>query len=291
MPEIAYVNGKFSPIGEAVVSVEDRGFQFGDGIYEVIAAYADEPFLLDRHLARMRRSADAIKIPFDFDGTNIESIVRDGLHRSGIREAAVYLQITRGVAPRSHVIPKGMTPTLVMTIRPLPQISDDLRRRGLRAMTMLDNRWPNCYIKAVTLLPNILAKNEAMARGFDEAIYLTAEGDVRECTSANVFIAREGKLVFPPLNESILHGVTLSFILECARGIGVQVREGAFDIDALRQADEVFLSSTMSEVLGITSIDNKQVGDGKVGSITQRIFSEFRSRSRLTQSSRISVAS
>lgn len=280
MPELAYVNGKFSPIGEAVVSVEDRGFQFGDGVYEVVAAYRGRPFLLDRHLARMRRSCEAIRIAYDFSTGEIESIVHEGLRRSEIADAAVYLQITRGVAPRSHVIPQSITPTVVMTIRPLPQIPNEVRRRGLRAMTMLDNRWPNCYIKAVTLLPNVLAKNDALAKGFDEAIYVTSDGEVRECTSANVFVVDRGKLLFPPLNESILHGVTLGFILECARGLGIDVTEGRVTLDALRRADEVFLSSTMSEVLGITFVDHRPIADGHVGPMTIAIFDEFRRRSR-----------
>jgi D-alanine transaminase len=268
------------PIAEATVSVEDRGFLFGDGVYELVAVYNGRPFLFDRHLARLQRSAAAIRIEFDFAANDIRSIVREGLRRSEIGEAMVYIQITRGAAPRSHVFPVGIAPTLVLTFRHLSRPSDAMRRNGARVMTTLDTRWTNCYIKAITLLPNVLARNEALQRGYDEAVFVTRDGEVRECTSANLFMVRAGEVLIPPLTESILHGVTLGFIVECAERLGVRVREEPFHIDALRRADEVFLSSTTAEVLAITAIDDRPVGDGKIGATTKRLFDEFRRASR-----------
>jgi len=279
MSELAYLNGKFSPISEARVSIEDRGFQFGDGVYEVLVVYAGNPFLLDRHLARLRCSIDAIGLR-GFDVDPLAEIIRDGLRRSELNDAMVYIQITRGVAPRSHVFPKNPVPTVVMTFKPLPKVADEVRRRGLKVVTAVDNRWPNCYIKTITLLPNVLAKNAAISVGADDAIYVTSDGFVRECTSANVFAVRDEALLLPPRNESILHGVTQGFLLECAEGIGIRTQEAPVHIDALRQANEVFLCSTLNEVLGIVEIDGKPVGDGAVGKTTAALFTEFRRRAR-----------
>ncbi len=275
MGELAYVNGVFGPIGGANVSIEDRGFQFGDGIYEVIAAYDGNLFLVEKHMQRLRRSAAGILLDYDFEGRPLEPIIAEGLRRSELREALIYVQITRGAAPRSHAIPAGLTPTVVMTFKSLPRLPEGLRERGARVITTLDNRWANCYIKAITLLPNVLAKNGAIQRGYDDAIFMTAEGEVRECTSANIFIVSAGTLLIPPRNESILHGVTQGFLIELASAIGLSVHEQVVRLESLRGADEVFMSGTAAEVLGITSIDDTSVGDGRVGSITRRLYKEF----------------
>ena len=280
MPELAYVNGVFGSVGDAKISIEDRGFQFGDAVYEVIVAYGGRLFLLEPHMQRLRQSAAAVGIEYDFDGQPLEPILTDGFRRSGFSDAMIYVQLTRGVAPRSHDIPEGMTPTIVMTFKALPPFPNELRERGARVMTTLDIRWANCHIKAVTLLPNVLAKNEALRRGYDDALFITPGGEVRECTSSNVFVAEGGKLKFPPRTEFTLHGVTQEFLLECAASIGVNVSEQAFDIEALRTADEVFMSGTMVEAFGITSIDGQPIGNGEVGPITRRIFEEFQRRVR-----------
>jgi D-alanine transaminase len=280
MLELAYVNGTFGPIADAKVSIEDRGFQFGDGVYEVLVAHGGQPFLLDEHLHRLRRSLAGIGLEFDFNACPLEPIVAEGLKRSELRDALIYVQITRGAAPRSHGIPAGLTPTVVLTFRPLPELPAGLRERGARVMTTVDTRWANCSIKAITLLPNVLAKNEARRRGFDDAIFVTPGGEVRECTSANVFIAQDGRLVIPPRNESILHGVTQGFITECAEAIGIRVREQAVDLESLRAADEVFMSATTIDILGITWIDDRAVGTGQVGPMTTRLYDEFLARSR-----------
>ncbi len=280
MAELAYVNGVFGPIAEATVSIEDRGLQFGDGIYEVIVAYGGRLFLLEAHMCRLRRSAAAIKLQYDFDAFPLEPIIAEGLKRCGSRDAMIYVQLTRGTAPRAHMIPEGIRPTVVMTFKPLPLMADELLRRGVSVMTTPDTRWAKCYVKAVTLLPNVLAKSEARRKGYDDAIFVSESGEVRECTSSNLFIANRGRLMFPPRTESVLHGVTQGFLLECAAALGLSVKEQAFHVDALRSADEVFMSGTAVEVLGITSVDGNPVGNGSVGPITRQLRDEFIRRVR-----------
>lgn len=280
MIDLAWVNGKFSPIGEAQVSIEDRGFQFGDGVYEVIAAYAGRPFLLDRHLARFRKSAAAIRLSYDFDHRPLEPIIGEGLRRIGPRDVMVYVQLTRGAAPRSHVFPECVSPTLVLTFRDLPRLTVEQRHRGARIMTTPETRWAHCHIKAITLLPNILARNEAVSLGYDDAVFVTPEGLVRECTSANIFLVREGALFMPPRDESVLHGVTQGLILEIAESIGQPVCETTCNVELLRAADEVFVSSTSAEIWGVTAIDGRPVGTGNVGPVTRRLYDVFQDRVR-----------
>jgi len=280
MPEIAYVNGIFSDIASARVSIEDRGFQFGDGVYEVAVVYGGEPFLLAEHMARLRLSCDAIRLAYDFDANPLEPLIEEGLRRSGFADAMVYVQITRGVAPRHHSIPCNLTPTVVMTFKALPRVPQELRKRGAKLMTIRDNRWANCYVKATTLLPNVLAKDEALRLEFDDAVFVTDDGEVRECTAANIFIVEDGRLVFPPRNQSVLHGITQGYLLVCAEAIGLAVEERGFRVEALYAADEVFMSSTTMEVLGVTSVDGKRIADGRVGTLTKRLLEEFRRRAR-----------
>lgn len=281
MTELAYVNGIFGLLADARVSIEDRGFQFGDGVYEVIAVYDGRPFLLERHMRRLRRSAASIGLVYDFDGAPLEPIITEGLSRSGLAGAAmVYIQLTRGACSRSHVIPGGLEPTVVMTFKPMPEVSDHLRQHGARLMTIRDTRWSNCYIKAITLLPNVLAKKDALDGGYDDAVFVTDSGEVRECSSANLFIVSRGGIKIPPRTRSILHGVTQGFLIECAAGLGLAVEEQAFDVASLLHADEAFMSSTTVEALAVTSVDDHSIGDGRVGPTTRRLYEEFRVRSR-----------
>lgn len=276
MPEIAYVNGVFSPIAQATISIEDRGFQFGDGIYEVVVAYGDGVLLLEPHMQRLRRSAAAIGLVYDFDGRPLEPIMAEGLARSGFPETLIYMQLTRGVAPRTHDIPQDITPTLVMTFKPLTPLPKALREGGAKVLTVPETRWANCFIKAITLLPNVLAKHEASRQGFDDALFVSEAGEVRECTSANVFVVKDGVLTSPPRTQSVLHGITQGFLWECAEAIDLRVDEKVISIETLRSADEVFMSSTRVDVLGITQIDSQPVGDGRVGPMTRKLYQQFR---------------
>ena len=281
MKELAYLNGVFGPISEAKVSIEDRGYQFGDGIYEVVAAYGGRPFLLEQHMRRLRRSAGAIGLDYDFDAEPIEPIIAEGLLQSGAcHKALIYIQITRGVAARSHVIPQALSPTVILTFKPMPKVSEDLRCRGARVVTTPEVRWSNCYIKAITLLPNVLAKNDATNRGYDDAIFVTRSGEVRECTSANMFMVQGATVVIPPRTESILHGVTQALLMECAASAGIAFEERVFDVETMLCAEELFMSSTTVDVLGITSVDDRPIADGRVGPTTRRLFDEFQAQTQ-----------
>lgn len=283
MKELAYINGVFCPIDEAKISIEDRGFQFGDSIYEVIAVYDGRPFLLEQHMRRLRRSLTTVHLEHALTAVDLESVIIEGLRRAGTTgDAMVYIQITRGVQPRSHVAAEGITPTVILTFKSLPRVSDELRLRGARVVTVRDIRWSNCFVKATTLLPNVMAKNDAIQRGYDDAIFVTGAGEVRELTSANIFMIKGTELIFPPRNESVLHGVTQGFILACAEAVGLTVKERSFTVDAMMRADELFMSSTTVEILGVTSVDDDPIGDGTVGDHTRRLFEEFQVRSRET---------
>lgn len=280
MPELAYVNGVFGPIHEAKISIEDRGFQFGDGIYEVIFAYGGKLFLLEEHLQRLQRSLTDIGLQFDFEANRLENVLLEGVKKCELRDVMIYIQITRGVAPRVHAIPDNLTPTVIVTFKPLPVIPDKVREKGIKLMTTRDNRWANCYIKAITLLPNILAKTEALRRGCGEALFVTESGEVRECTSANIFVIQDGAVKTPPRNESVLHGITQRILFECATTVGCTMTEEVIPFEALHGAEEIFVSSTAVEVLGVVAIDDKTIGDGKVGPWTRRLYEEFRRRAR-----------
>jgi D-alanine transaminase len=273
------VNGLFCPIEQATVSIEDRGFQFGDGVYEVIVSYNGRPFLLKEHMRRLRRSAAAIGLDYDFDASPLEPVLEEGLKRGGLADAMVYIQMTRGVAPRRHPVPERIRPTIVMTFKALNRIPDEVRRRGVSLMTTRDTRWARCVVKAITLLPNVLAKTEALRRGYFDALFVTGSGEVRESTSANVFIVDGGRIRIPPRDDSVLHGITQAFIMTLAKDIDLPVEERTVDLNVLRQADEVFLSGTTVEVLPVTSIDGHLIGDGKVGPITTRLSEAFIARS------------
>lgn len=279
MPDIAYVNGDFCPLSEARVSVEDRGFQFGDGVYEVIAVYNGRPFLLDRHMRRLQTSLSAIGIAYDVWANPLGPIIVEGIQKAEYSDAVVYVQITRGAGPRSHIIPPSLTPTVVLSFRKLMPLPEEYRQRGAALMTTPDDRWGRCYIKAITLLPNILARNEAIRRGFDDALFVARDGEVRECTSANIFLIRGDTIFTPPRDESVLHGVTQDFLHDCAQGVQMHVEEERFSVESLLQAEEVFMSSTSVEVLAVTRIDQHVIGPSPEPR-TLKLFNEFRARSR-----------
>ncbi|MGB0715732.1 MAG: aminotransferase class IV [Phycisphaerae bacterium] len=276
MKELAYLNGTFGPVEEAMVSIEDRGYQFGDGVYEVIAVYDGRPFLLDEHMTRLRTSLGAIQLDYDFDSHPLEPIILEGLERAEADgQAMIYVQISRGTQPRSHVYRDDLTPNVVLTFKPLHSLPEEMRRRGASLKTAEDIRWDKCFIKAITLLPNIMIKNEAIRSGFDDAIFVTSTGSVRECTSANIFMVKDGAIITPERTENVLHGITQAFLMKCAESIDLPVRENGFDVPTMLQADEVFMSSTTIEVLGVTKVDGQVIADGNVGPITQRMHQAY----------------
>jgi D-alanine transaminase len=270
MPNIAYLNGKFLPLEEAMVSIEDRGFQFGDGIYEVIRVYKGKAFRLAEHLVRLSQSARAIGISHTISNEDWEGLIREGLEQSGYLECKVYIQVTRGVAPRDHVFPKKSLPTMVMTFRPMSALSPDLIQQGVSVVTRPDLRWGRCSIKSLNLLPNILAKQEATEAGAFEALFIK-DGVVTEGSSSNVVLVKNGILITPALSDQLLAGVTREAVLELARSSGKVVEEREVPEEELNQADELFLIGTTIEVLPVTTLNGVSVGKGTPGDVTNLI--------------------
>ena len=275
MPNLAWVNGRFLPLEQAVVSVEDRGYQFGDGVYEVIRTYRGQPFQLDAHWARLERSAKAIGLGLPFRRAEWQRLVAEGLGRAGHPETKIYLQVTRGVAARDHVFPTGTPPTVVMTFRPMQPLSAALSEAGVGAITLEDERWGRCDIKSVNLLPNLLARQRAKEAGAFEAILLR-DGVVTEGSVSNVAAVTGGRLVTAPEGPRILSGVTRAVILELARKDGIPVEERFVTADELRRADEVFLCGTTVEVLPVVQLDEAMVGIGRPGPVTGRLRLRFK---------------
>lgn len=274
MPNIGFVNGRFLPLEDATVSVEDRGFQFGDGVYEVIRSYGGRPFELESHLARLERSAKALNIPLPYTRSQWSEYVGEGIRRAGFPESKVYVQITRGVAPRDHVYPTGVSPTVVMTVRALHPLSEAVRSAGVHAITVNDIRWGRCDIKSLNLLANVLARQQAKDAGVFEAI-LVKDGAVTEGAVSNVLVVKSGILTTAPEGPRILSGVTRTVVLELAKKDGVPVDERQVTREELYGAEEVLLTGTTVEVLAVVSVDGRTIGSGRPGPVGKRLGARF----------------
>jgi D-alanine transaminase len=277
VPDVAFVNGAFVPLAEAKVSIEDRGFQFGDGIYEVVRTYHGRPFSLEAHLARLDRSAAALDLTQPYSRAEWTHHILDGIKRAAYPEAKIYLQITRGVAPRDHAYLDEMKPTVVMTVREFHPLDRSVQAIGVAAMTTEDIRWGRCDIKSVNLLANVLARQKVKQTQVFEAIFVN-EGLVTEGAVSNVMVVQRGTVVTAPEGPRILSGVTRGIVLDLALSEGLVVQERFFSQADLYQADEVFLTGTTVEILAVVRIDGKVIGDGQPGPITQRLAASFTSR-------------
>ena len=272
MTRQAYVDGRFVPISRARVAIEDRGYQFADGVYEVIKACDGEPRDLDRHLARLERSLGELRIPPPMSMRALALVIREALARNPLRKAIVYLQVTRGVAPRNHLFPSRVRPSLVITVRRAPFPTDRERAEGVAVLSLPDQRWGRCDIKSISLLANLLAKQQAAEAGCREAWLVDREGRVTEGSASNAYIVDgEGRLVTHPLGPRILGGITRSVVLELAREAGIEVEERPFTLEEAKRAREAFLTSTTSLLLPVTRIDEQVVANGAPGSVTRRL--------------------
>ena len=278
MPELAYLNGKIMPIGEAMVPAEDRGYNFGDAVYEFVASYDGRLFCLEEHLDRLARSLRELAFaPLDREA--VRGAILELFDGAGIARAGIYIQISRGVAPRDHAYPAAGTPLqFFMTIRPVHEKPPEMRQKGASAITVTDIRWGRCDIKTVQLLPNCMAKQQALEAGAFDAIFVSPEGIVREGTSSNLFIVKNGRLITHPLNERILPGITRQVVMAICRDEKIAVDERFYDRSELAAADEVFLTGTITEVLPITRVDGKPVGDGRVGPLARRLYQALLAR-------------
>jgi len=278
MADIAVLNGRLMPLSKATVSVEDRGYTFGDGVYEVVRVYRGAPFLLREHLDRFARSAEAIGLPLTPGPARWEAWVKRAVKASRYDEAKIYFSFTRGVAPREHAFPAAPRPTRLITVRPVkpsaPPSHDP--HRGVRVVTMPDLRWGRCDIKSLNLLPNILAKQQAKQQGAFEAIFIRPGVGITEGASSNLFLVlRDGTVRTPPAGPTILTGITREAVIATARREGIAVVEAPIDLDTVNGAAELFLTGTLTEIAPVVQWDGRMVGDGRPGPVTRRLMQSF----------------
>ena len=272
--EVAYVNGEFLPIGEAKVSIEDRGFQFADGVYEVVSTYGGRPYAMAAHLERLQSSLRELRIEFDTSG--LSTVIQEGIDRAGFDEALVYLQITRGAAPRHHEFPTGTpAPTVVMTVKQLHRPDPELHINGVPVITTPDLRWRRCDIKSIALLPNILAKQLAHEAGAYEALLIDENGKVTEGSSTSSFRVTGGAVYTSPPGPHILPSITRGVLIGLIRQFGIELCEMFSTIEQYRSADEVFLAGTTTEAMPVIRIDDTGIGSGTPGPVTRRIREAF----------------
>jgi len=265
-----YLNGKFMPIEEACIPVLDRGFIFGDGIYEVIPVYSRKPFRLAEHLNRLQHSLDGIRLQNPFHDTDWKNLLEQVIAKNEGEDQYLYLHITRGVAKRDHAFPANVPPTIFIMSNPLLPPPAELLVSGASAITAIDNRWIRCDVKAISLLPNVLLRQLAVDVHAIETI-LIRDGFLTEGAASNIFVVKDNVLLAPPKSHLMLPGITYDVILELAAAnqIAHEVRE--ISETEVRKADEILLTSSTKEIMPITLLDNNSVGNGKPGAMFTRL--------------------
>lgn len=271
MPRYAYVNGRYVPHGQASVHIEDRGYQFADGVYEVILVVDGRLVDAEPHLDRLAYSLDQLRISWPIPRTAVEFVLRELIGRNRIGLGIVYLQVTRGQAPRDHRFPAHAKPSLVVTTKRLKSPPVTLPE-GVSVVTRPDIRWRRCDIKSISLLPNVLSKQQAVEAGAFEAWLVDDDGCVTEGTSTNAWIVtRDRRLVTRDLGAALLAGITRRAVLQLADAQGISIEQRPFSLDELRGAPEALLTSTTSFVLPVTRVDGRPIGDGKPGPVTTKL--------------------
>jgi D-alanine transaminase len=273
MPELACVNGLIGRIEAATVSIDDRGLLFGDSVYEVFHAYDGRLWAAEAHYDRLINSLDAVGIVAPL--ARIQAWVTATVRQCDLPEVLVYLQITRGVAPRAHVPEADLQPTVIITTRALKLLKHSLRESGVRAITVEESRWARRDVKSTNLLANILARRQAALVDAFEALFVETDGRVNEGSSTNVFLVQQGRLRTPGKGAQILPGVTRERVINLARGLGYVVDEADVQLGALMAADEVFITGSTTEVLGVVQIDNAIIGSGRVGPVTRELWEAY----------------
>jgi D-alanine transaminase len=277
MSEWIWINGEIIPMADARIGVEDRGFQFADGVYEVIRIYNGVPFTLTRHLQRLENSAAGIQLTVPIDRKSLQGEINKLISRSGIKEGMIYLQLTRGVAERAHAFPSTIKPTLLFNARPLPPVPEPGTAEGVKLLSVPDERWKRCWIKSIALLPNVLAKNAALSAGMDEAVFVE-NGLISECSASNIFAVIGGKLTTAPVGIKVLPGITRMVLLELASSVGLEVNERAMTEAEAKAADEVFITSTTREISWVAKWDDQQIGHEKCGPATKKLHAALREK-------------
>jgi D-alanine transaminase len=269
-----YLNGKFLPLDEAKISVLDRGFIYGDGVYEVIPVYQRQPYRLHPHLTRLQYSLDGIQLANPHREAEWEAIIHDLIALQPFDDQGVYLQVTRGAAKRDHAFPPAAIPTVFMMSNPLPVLSREQIEGGVAVVTAADERWLRCDLKTISLLGNVLARQFAVDQGAVETV-MFRDGHLSEASASNVLIVEGGTIVAPPKDHLILPGITYDAALELAREGGLPFAVRPVTKEEALTADEMWLSSSTKEVLAVTTLDGRAFGNGKPGPVYRRMYALF----------------
>jgi D-alanine transaminase len=277
MTEWIWINGEIVPMAEARIGVEDRGFQFADGVYEVVKLYNGKPFTLDPHLARLEKSAQGIDINLPMDRDALKAEIAKLVARSGVKDGMVYLQLTRGAAPRNHIYEPDQRPTLLFYARPCPDPQLPGQGEGVRLLAQEDDRWKRCWIKSIALLPNVLAKNKAVRAGADEAVFIN-DGIVTECSATNIFAVINNKLITHPVGSKVLPGITRAVLFDCAAELNIPVEERGFVEEEAIRAAELFITSTTREISWVARWNDRYIGQARCGPITLALHKALRQR-------------
>lgn len=278
MSRIAYVNGRYVDHARAMVHVEDRGYQFADGVYEVCEVARGQIVDMRRHLDRLDRSLSELRIAWPMARRSLEIVMREIVRRNHVTNGLVYLQVTRGVARRDHVFPSHDTrPAIVMTAkRTRPEVAAAKAETGARVITVPENRWERVDIKTVGLLPNVLARQQAKEAGAQEAWFVDVDGSVKEGAATNAWIVtRDGVLVTRPAEFGILRGITRTTLFDVAAELGLAIEERAFTVEEAQAAREVFMTSATSVVTPIVAVDGVVIGNGNPGSVALSLRKAF----------------
>ncbi len=276
---MAYLNGDYLPLEECKVSVLDRGFIFGDAIYELIPVYNSKPFYLEAHLKRLVRSLDQIQISNPHSNDAWKHIISNLIEQSGLTRLSVYLQVTRGVAKRDHAYPANTSPTVFGMTNEWPAVNPDMYKKGLAVVTAEDMRWGRCDIKVTSLLANVMSKQQAVESNTDEVI-LIRDGYVLEGSATNVFIVKDGQVMSAPKNNLILPGVTRDVVVEILNENNIPLLEQAPTQAQLTDADEVWITSSTKECAPVIIVDGKPVGNGKLGELWGKVFNLYQQRKK-----------
>jgi D-alanine transaminase len=271
---IVFLNGEFLPESKAQVSVLDRGFIFGDGIYEVIPVYGGKLFRFNEHMSRLQNSLDDIRIVNPLSADEWEKTLTELIQLNDNGDQSLYLQITRGRAKRDHALPENPTPTVFAMCNELKPLAAETIKEGVAAITLDDIRWQRCHIKATSLLPNVLLRQEALDQGAAEAI-LIRDGQATEGAASNLFAVIDGVVTTPPKGPMLLPGITRDLVLELAKNNALPYQEKTISLAELQKADEIWLTSSTKEILSVTQLDGKRVADGKPGPLYQQLLALY----------------
>lgn len=274
MSQIVYLNDKFLPIEQAFVPVLDRGFIFGDGVYEVIPVYSRHVFRLEEHLKRLQHSLDGIRLQNPHTDVEWTALIAELIAQNEGDDQYIYFHVTRGVAKRDHAFPRDAAPTVFMMSSPLVTPPRELCESGVSAVSAVDNRWDRCDIKAISLLPNVLLRQLAIDHNAVETV-MFRNGILTEGAASNIFAVESGVILAPPKDNHMLPGITYDLILELAGANGIPLEIGKFSEARIRAADELWLTSSTKEVLPITRLDGQPIGTGKPGAIFWKMYALY----------------